>query len=428
MRLQPILLVLVLLLAVTCKDKPTPVSIYFTTDFERLAGGSNYDRGWDIATYGDGGMIVAGQTLSHNSGDLGPSHGFVDAWLVRFNPAGDLMWSRNYGGLEMDLFLSVVALPDGGALAVGHTNSNDGDVKSNHGKQDIWLVRVNSNGAVLWQKTFGGSNWEEGNGVVALSDGSFVIAGTTASGDGDVSGNNGGADTWILKVDANGNLVWQKNYGDSADEGSSSISATSDGGFVIAGSRKSTVDISDGMVLRLDASGNKVWQKTFGGSQEDQLVAVHAAANGSMVAAGYSFSTDGDLTVKQFAPDNLWVIKLNDAGEVSWKKSFGGNLSDRATGIVLSSDGNYLLSGSTTSNDGDVAGNHGKGDGWIIRVNASSGALMAQQTFGVSDDDGLNSLALAPDGSFVAAGFQYTKLLPNSPNPSNEDLWVIRFR
>lgn len=412
----------------SCKDSPKTISIYFTTDFEQLAGGSNYDRGWGVAVFPDGGVIAAGQTLSHNSGDLGPSHGYVDAWLVRLNPAGNLMWSKNYGGTEVDIFTSVVALPDGGALAVGHTASKNADVTVNHGLQDIWVVRVNSDGAMLWQKSYGGSSWEEGNGVIALSDGSFIIVGTTASTDGDVVVNDVGTNVWIIKLDATGKLVWQKSYGDQADEGGKSIATTRDGGFVITGTRKSTLDISDGLVLRLNADGNKVWSKTFGGTGEDDLVAVHAGADGSIAAAGYSFSSDGDLRGNQFAPDNLWVIKLNDAGEVLWKKSFGGNSSDRATGIVLTIDGNYLLSGTTTSHDGDVAGNHGKDDGWIIRLNAASGALMAQQTFGASDSDVLNSLLQVPDGSFVAAGSRYTLTGPNSSNQDNEDLWVIRFR
>ncbi|MFB6257912.1 MAG: T9SS type A sorting domain-containing protein, partial [Flavobacteriales bacterium] len=194
----------------------------------------------------DGGFLVGGESRSSN-GDVGGNNGSGDHWLIKLDGSGNLEWEQNFGGSGSDGALSIVQSSDRGFTIAGNSESSDGDVGGNNGGFDQWVVKLDSTGTIQWEENLGGSAAEEARSIVQTPDGGYGIAGFSASSDSDVSGNNGVWDYWILKLNSSGSIQWEKNYGGSAFEDARSIIHTSDGGFAVAGESKS----SDG-----DVGGN----------------------------------------------------------------------------------------------------------------------------------------------------------------------------
>ncbi|HBK87232.1 MAG TPA: hypothetical protein PKM91_09740, partial [Cyclobacteriaceae bacterium] len=318
-------------------------------------------------------------------------------------------------------------------LAVGSTTSTDGDVTGNHGLRDIWVVRLNPGGEIQWQKTLGGSGDDFANAAIGLSDGSFVIAGYVISNDGDVSGNHGAEDVWVIKIDGSGKLLWQKTFGGSFRDVGNDIAMTLDGGFVVAGQTGSSDgDVGgsrnslDYWVIRMDANGNKVWSKAMGSTTEDAATAITTASDGTITIAGYASSNDGDVTGGTLTLDNFWIVKVDGVGTMIWQKTFGGSGLDRPTDIITAPDGSYLVLGQTTSNDGNVKGNHGQLDAWLIDIVGSTGTLIWQQTFGGTANDVFYNFSITSDNGLAMAGTTLSNDGDVTGNHGDMDMWVLK--
>jgi hypothetical protein len=376
--------------------------------WQRTLGGSRDDFGMTIVTTSNGGYLVAGYTESSGDGDLGINHGLVDFWVVKLNADRSIAWQKNFGGSGMDVATSIVALPDGSSVVAGYTNSTDGDCVGNHGGNDCFIIKLDAGGNVLWKRLLGGSGSDIANGVVSTSGG-FVVAGASGSTDGDVSGNRGGADYWIVWLDANGALINQKTYGGTGTDQANSITATPDGGYLAAGYTNSSDGnvtgnhgSNDYWILKLNAAGIIEWQKTFGGTGSDRARSIIAASDGSSFIAGYSRSTDGDVTGNH-GNDDYWIIKLNASGTIAWQKTLGGSLLDQAFAITSAKDGGCAVAGMATSTDGDVTANHGRNESWIVRLNAT-GSVVWQKTLGGQLSDASYGL-ISTGNSFTTIGY-----------------------
>ncbi len=213
-------------------------------------GGGSYDRLNSITQLNDGSFIAVGQTSS-TDGDLSASvdRGENDFWVVKLNANGvPVNWKMRFGGAGDDIANAVAATADGGFIVAGQTNSNDGEVIGNHSSScDAWVIRFKANGDTLWKRTYGGAFGDDiAKSIVQTQDGGFVFAGQTSSNDGDVSGNHGYSDAWIVKIDENGKIVWQKTLGGSSADGANNLIKTSDGGLLITGySNSNDGDISE---------------------------------------------------------------------------------------------------------------------------------------------------------------------------------------
>ena len=178
----------------------------------------------------DGGYIIAGMSNSTN-GDVSGNHGNPDYWLVKLDTNGNLQWQKSYGGSAADAASSVRQTSDGGYIIAGQSESNDGDVSGNHGYIDYWIVKTDSNGNLQWQKSFGGSGEDSAYYIEQSNDSGYIIVGSTESYNGDVTGFHGGyEDYWIVKTDNNGILQWEKCLGGSDSDIASSIQQTLDSG------------------------------------------------------------------------------------------------------------------------------------------------------------------------------------------------------
>jgi arginine repressor len=261
---------------------------------------------------------------------------------------------------------SIVQSSDGGYVVAGRTLSFGA------GLDDMYVVKLDSSGNVVWTKTIGGRSWDVANSIIQSSDGGYVVAGRTES------FGAGLDDMYVVKLDSSGNVVWTKTIGGSSDDKAWSIIQSSDGGYVVVGSTRSfgagDVDI---FIVKLDGSGNVVWAKTIGGSNEDVVRSIIRSSDGGYVVAGYtkSFGAGGS---------DIYVVKLDSAGNVVWTKAIGGSDKDEAGSIIQSSDGGYIVAGHTRS--------FGLGGDIFVMKLDSSGNVVWAKTIGSGRWDSASSI------------------------------------
>lgn len=339
--------------------------------WQKCLGGSKWDYGNALDYCSDGGLIVAGQTDS-DDGDISNFIGYVDFWVVKTDQLGNIQWENCYGGTSPDQAYSVKETNDNGFIIAGRTQSNDHHVSGNHGEDDSWVLKVDSLGNIEWQKCLGGSAEDWANDVCITTNGYYVLS-YSESNDGDVTGNHGDHDYWIVKLDLSGNIVWQRSLGGSDLDQGNSIQATSDGGCIATGRTFSNDgDISsntgeeDYWVVKLDSSGNLEWEKCYGfdfGNYNDDGQSICQTIDGGFLVSGYSFGMN-----TCFLDWDFWIIKITAEGEQEWAKCIGGNNKDYAYSVIQDSYGNIYIGGNTRSNDGDVSENHGWVDSWLVKL------------------------------------------------------------
>ena len=412
-------------------------------EWQKSLGGTGSEYANSIIQTADGGYMVAGSSTSNN-GNVTGNHGNYDYWLVKLNPTGNLQWQKSLGGTENDFARSIIQTTDGGYVVAGATGSNNGDVTGNHGYDDGWVLKLNSDAGVIhWKKTFGGTDDDWIDKIIPTTDGGYIFAGNSKSNNGDIAGNKGYIDYWIVKINSDGNIQWKKSFGGLADDRATSIVQTSDGGYAVSGfAEGNTGDITgnhgnaDFWILRLNSDGGVVfWKKSFGGLYPDLAYSMVATSDGGYIIAGQSFSTDGDVTGNHGGTD-AWVVKINEAGNLQWQKALGGTKLDQAFSIIQSSDGGYMVVGNTLSTDGDVTGYHtptntGPGeaplsfDYWAVKLNAT-GNIQWQKCLGGSESDEASSVIQTTDGGYIIAGNSKSNNGDVSGNHGNTDIWVVK--
>ena len=246
-----------------------------------------------------------------------------------------MLWSRCYGGSGSESGYSIRQTSDGGFVVAGYTSSNDGDVSGNHGANDYWIIKTDDNGVLQWQECLGGTGYEEAFSVKQTDDKGFIIAGYTSSNDGDVTGNHGSYDFWVVKLDSSGAMEWQKTLGGSGDDlgygvRNVVVEQCSDGGYFVSGGTSSNDgDVSgnhgdyDYWLAKLDPLGNIIWQKCYGGSLEERFKDMRLTQDGGTIMAGWSYSNDGDLVgLNFFSYPGSWIVKTDSLGAIQWQLNY----------------------------------------------------------------------------------------------------------
>ena len=372
----------------------------------RKYGGSDVDIPFAIKFTTDGGTIVAGYTDS-KSGDVSPqpNREYWDLWVVKLDRCGTIQWEKSFGGTNYESARDVVQTPDGGYIVAGETNSTDGGVVAGFGgTKDIWILKLSATGTLVWQKRYGGSGLDIANHIHLLNDGTFLLTASSSSNDGNITGNHGTAgytDGVLMKLDATGNLLWSKCYGGSKNEELLDIEIIN-GRTYLAGYANSTDgDIPpqqknyDVWLLALDANGNKIFSKVYGGSQNDVAYSMTKGNDGSLTLAGYTTSNDGDVSDAKGSQD-YWIININPTnGKLNWQKVMGGTEADYANSVITDADGGYIVGGVSYSDDGDVANPLGEGDYWLVKL-SGNGNVVWKQNIGGNGNDNLRSVIYQP--------------------------------
>jgi len=364
-------------------------------------GGSNNDLARCVQQTSDGGYIVAGWTTSFGQGD-------ADVWLVKIDASGSMEWNRTYGGASKDEAYFVQATNDGGYVIAGCTES------SGSGLSDIWLIKTDGNGIASWDRKYGGAYDDHAFCVRQTSDGGYVAAGYTES------FGAGSSDYWLIKTDQLGNPQWNRTYGGVGLDKAFCIFQTSDGnGYVIAGQTDSLgAGSSDFWLVRTDSLGNVVWSKSYGGSNVDAARSVQETSDGGYVVAGWTTSSGAGSS-------DYMLLKVDGDGRQQWSKTYGGLYSDEAYTVQQTMDGGYMIAGSTMS--------YGLGgwDFWQVKTDANGNKLWDQPNGGILDEQAY-SVQQTSDGGFIVAGstssygagltdFWLTKNVPPPPRPPEND-------
>jgi hypothetical protein len=292
--------------------------------WQKTFGGNNYDEGYSVQQTSDGGYIISGKTWSFGAGKS-------DVYLIKTDPNGNQEWQKTFGGNDNDWGNSVQQTKDGGYIITGKTRS------FGVGNYDVYLVKTDPNGNTQWQKTFGGSDWDDGESVQQTTDGGYIIAGganyfVPESGD-----------VYLIKTDPNGDSVWQKTFGGSDYDWGEAVQQTSDGGYIITGRTKSfDAGLWDVYLIKTDSDGNLLWQKTFGGGNDDDSSSVQQTSDGGFIIAGYTDSFGA-------RSGNVYLIKTDPNGNLLWQKTLGGSGGERGNSVQQTSDGGYIIAGTTDS-------------------------------------------------------------------------------
>ncbi|SFR35506.1 hypothetical protein SAMN04490243_1001 [Robiginitalea myxolifaciens] len=336
--------------------------------------------------------------------------------------SGTIEWTRSFGGSGAESPRSIIATMDGGVAILGFTESTDGDLAGKTtAVNDYWLLKLDAEGQMQWQRTLGGSKDDRGQAVIQTRDGGYAVSGYAMSDDGDGSANNGFHDNWVVRLDGGGNILWERSFGFSGHDHSYDLLQTEDDGFLFAGfmdlsaarvdgfeglSAKGNASSQHGVgefwCTKLFADGSLDWQFYFGGSNNDRAHALAPARDGGFVLAGFSESDDFDISAARGSYD-FWVIRLAEDGAMVWERSLGGSGIDIASDITPTADGGFLVVGNSFSPDGDRTEALGESDIWLVKLSAQ-GQLEWERSYGGEVFDTAEGIAPLSDGGYLISG------------------------
>jgi hypothetical protein len=353
----------------------------------RTYGGTKTDVANAVVQTSEGGYALAGYTSSLGAG-------IQDMWLVKTDSAGNHLWNRTYGGANYDGAYSIVQTNDGGYALGGYTGSFGA------GYDDVWLVKTDGAGNMLWNRTYGGANFDDAYSLVQTNDGGYALAGSTLSSSGDY-------DLYLVKTDGFGNMLWNKTYGGTLDDVSWSVVETNDGGYALAGWTYSFgAGSQDAWLVKTDGAGNIQWNRTYGGTNYDGAYSLVQTNDGGYALAGYTYSLGAGSS-------DVWLIKTDSSGNMQWGKTYGGASYDEAYSVVQTSNGGYAIAGYTDS--------FGMGDDdiWLIKTD-DFGNMLWSKTYGGIKGDGARYVIQTSDGGYALAGYTY------SLGAGDTDMWLVK--
>jgi PKD repeat protein len=416
--------------------------------WDKTIGGDNYDALAFISPTSDGGYLLAGASESNISGDKSEdSRGSRDYWVVKIDANRQKQWDKTFGGNRFESFQNAVTTADGGYLLVGWSASGaSGDKTENsRGGNDYWIVKIDANGNKLWDKTYGGSGTDQLSFATPTTDGGYLLTGWSNS---DASGDKsedskGGEDWWIIKIDANGNKLWDKTLGGSGEDDDISPAApTSDGGYIIVGDSQSNTsgDKSensrggrDYWVVKIDANGNKVWDKTFGGGGWDAGRRILAlSGKEEYLLGGFSSSNvSGDKSENSRGGWDYWIVKIDADGNKLWDRTYGGSNDELGTILFPSANGGYLLVGRSLSDASGEKSEDSKGgsDFWIVKID-SQGNKIWDKGLGGNREEVLGSAISPTDGEYLLGGWSNSNISGDKSKNSQGgyDFWLIKVK
>ncbi len=414
-----------------------------TTQWNRRYGGSGADNLTITIKTADEGYLTGGYSPSGDNGDkTQASEGKNDYWIVKTDAAGKKLWDKTFGGSDHDYLNQVIPTLDGGYLLGGSSLSDMGGDKSqdSRGNRDYWIVKISGSGEKQWDQRFGGSGYDELKKVIQLPTGEYLLAGYSNSpANGDKSQDSrGGNDFWLVKISRTGTKIWDKRYGGNLNEALDGIVPTPGGGFLLGGHSASgrngdksqeSRGGNDFWLVRIDKKGDKLWDKSFGGSGQDELYTL-GQTNDHIFLAGQSDSpASGDKSQDSQGENDFWLLKITNDGTKIWDKRFGGNQNDELRASVETSDGSYLLAGHSFSgkSGNKTQPSRGRSDYWVVKVN-EDGLYQWDKRFGGSGSEELRAVLQTTDGGLLLGGKSTSGVSGDRTQPSQGgmDYWLIK--
>jgi hypothetical protein len=352
-------------------------------EWKKSIGGRGEDYINSVIETSDNKYICVGHSNSVDF-DITENYGHNDYWIIKFAENGTVEWKKSLGGNSNDYGFSISKADNDSYVLAGYSESNDNYVLGNHGQFDAWLLKIDGAGNVLWQKTYGGAKSDYAHSIKNTQDGGFIFVGYSNSEDLSGLTNKGGLDFWVVKLNKEGEMEWQNTFGGSLDEYAKSVIQCSDGSFVIAGETYShdydaignhsdydNPSNRDYLIVKINSSGQKIWSRCYGGVKNEYARSILQMVDGEYIVVGESYSANGEGDpVGNHGSADFWVLKLNPVnGDMRWHKTYGGSGHDEPNCMLTTFDNGYLIIGNTASpSDGDVSGWHGDDDFWILKL------------------------------------------------------------
>jgi hypothetical protein len=422
--------------------------------WDKRYGGLLQDELWSTIQTSDGGYFLGGGVYSGAGGDktqdnCDTSFNTYDYWVVRLDAYGQKIWDKRFGGRGDDGILNVKQTCDGGFIAAGISASEIGCDKTqdSRGGFDYWMVKMDALGNKEWDKRFGGNAEDDLFVIEQTRDSGFILGGNTYSdSSGDIHQHSrGNVDYWVVKTDVNGSIQWERRFGGTYFNFMYDVKQTADGGYILGGMSNSGIggDKTEAncpsstynyWVVRIDGSGNKLWDKVYGGNGWDELKVILPLNDGSFLLGGYS---DSDSTCSKTWPNkgpgasDYWLVKIDASGNKIWDKSYGGLGEDDLLSLTTTSDRGYLIGGNSSSPaSGDKTENNTALIlSWIIKLDSNFN-LQWDKTIFLNENALSTNAFQTTDGCYVITnwttatiGYYKTQM----PWDSTNDYWIIKF-
>lgn len=418
--------------------------------WEKTYGAINTERLFDAIPTADGGFLLVGTSNSPIHMDkTAQSNGKVDAWIVKLNASGEKLWDKSIGGADDDYIVDVKATPDGGFVFAGWSSSpisgNKNSIKM--GLEDAWAFKLDANGNLIWDKTFNGGGPDISqtqtrfNSVAITNDGQLIFAASSSAGIGNQKTEpaRGADDIWLVRTDADGNVIWDKTFGSTNVEEMPVVISTADGGFLVGctsqgnlgGDRtEASRGAADYWMVKTDSQGNKQWDKRFGGTGFDAFSDLLQAPDGGYVLAGYSSSgVSGDRTALKKNNFDYWIVKIAADGSQQWDKSYGPFTNTLSQLMKISAaNGGFLLAGNLNSVgiSGDKSEKGWRADDiWIVKIDFNGNKIW-DKTLGSYGTDYANAVVELENQEILVAGYSDSPGGDKAAYKSGFDYWAIK--
>jgi len=442
--------------------------------WEKSYGGTHADYLFDAQPTADYGFILAGSSLSNKTGNKDDdNHGDLDFWVWKMKENGELEWQKSIGGSGFDFLQSIKNTRDGGFILAGTSSSSKGFQKKDRckGLADFWVIKLNAAGTEQWQRTIGGNGQDELLCAFQTRDGGYILGGSSSSSPNSIPASKldessftpdiysksekcrGSLDYWIVKLDKEGVIQWQKTYGGQYSDILRSMEQTSDNGYILAAYSNSPISgdkteankgVGDYWVLKIDDSGVIQWQKTYGADGDDQPYVIHQTKDEGYIIGGNSNSSNALTTEGGIVANgtDYWVLKLDKEGGVVWSKTFDFGKVDILTSLVENDDNTYLIGGharnsrpksgggSLVSKAVEIVAKEKDGINDYVALKVSSeGEELWNKTVGSGGEDILRRLIETRDGGYLMAGTSNSgSSKDKNSNIGSNDFWVVKLK
>lgn len=444
--------------------------------WEKSYGGQHADYLFDAQPTADYGFILAGSSLSNKTGNkTDDNRGDLDYWIWKMNEKGDLDWQKSIGGNGFDLLQSIKNTKDGGFILAGTSSSSISFQKKEDckGITDFWVIKLDASGAEQWQRTIGGSGQDELLCAFQTKDGGYMLGGSSSSNPPIISNikpegksivttkvdlynksekSRGNMDYWIVKLDKQGEIEWQKTYGGQYADVLRSMEQTTDKGYILAGYSNSPISgdktannkgIGDFWIIKINDTGEIQWQNTYGAEGDDQPYVIHQTLDGGYVVGGNSNSKNALTSLGGIVSNgtDYWILKLDEEGGVLWSKTYDFGKVDILTSLVENKDQSYLIGGyAQTESKVPREGIVGKAVGLVAKEKDGindyialkiddKGEELWSKTVGSGGEDILRKLVETRDGGYLMAGTSNSSASKDKNGSiGGNDFWVVKLK
>ncbi len=364
------LLFLLSIAIISCKKDP-PIPDLKPSEFQKNYGGANDEFGKAVLEYTNGDLFVVASTNSLGAGQK-------DIYLIKTDAKGNTIWSKTFGGSGNDEPNEIIKTTDGNLLIIGTTNSYGA------GGNDIYLIKIDTSGVLLWQKEYGGAGDEVGEDIVIASDGNYLMNGLTSS------FGSGLRDIYLLKINPSGIVIWTKTYGGALDDGGISLCNADSGNIMLFCFTDNFGAVNrDCFVVKVNSLGDSLNSWLYGGSEYEQAVSIRPTTDGNFIICGHTASF-GHIE------HNVYALKISGNGTIFWENNYGGSFHDGAEHGEQSDDGGFIFAGRTSS-----FGNNYE-QAYLVKTDAA-GNMEWQKDYGGNADDAAYNI-VETENSYIIVG------------------------